>query len=77
MPSVTNATPVKPSTVDYNSTVTYICQDGHSHTARDLTIGHIKVNFPGRFTRMFIVLIVTGRGVVCRMALIKQWIVSF
>ena len=37
MPNVTNATPVPPSTVDYNSDVTYTCQDGYSHTAGDLT----------------------------------------
>ena len=37
VPIVTNATPVPPLTVDYNSTVTYTCQDVHSHTARDLT----------------------------------------
>ena len=38
MPTVTNATPVPPSTVDYNSTVTYTCQDVHSNAARDLII---------------------------------------
>ena len=37
VPNVTNATPVPPSTVDYNSDVTYTCQDGYSHTAGDLT----------------------------------------
>ena len=37
VPNVTNATPVLTSTVDYNSTVTYVCQDGYSHTAGDLT----------------------------------------
>ena len=39
VPNVTNATPVPPSTVDYNSDVTYTCQVGYSHTAGDLTRG--------------------------------------
>ena len=37
MPNVAKATPVPPSTVDYNSTVTYTCQVGYSHSAGDLT----------------------------------------
>ena len=37
VPTVSNATPVPTSTVDYNSMVTYTCQDGYSHTAGDLT----------------------------------------
>ena len=37
MSNVTNATPDPPSTVDYNSAVTYTCQVGYSHTAGDLT----------------------------------------
>ena len=37
VPNVANATPVPPSTVDYNSTVTYTCQVGYSHSAGDLT----------------------------------------
>ena len=37
MPNVANATPVPPSSVDYSSDVTYICQDGHSHSGGDLT----------------------------------------
>ena len=36
VPTVINATPVPASTIDYNYTVTYTCQDGHSHTAGDL-----------------------------------------
>ena len=35
--NVTNATPVQASSVDYNSNVTYTCEDGYSHTAGDLT----------------------------------------
>ena len=37
VPTVTNATPVPASTVDYNSNVTYTCADGYSHVAGDLT----------------------------------------
>ena len=37
MPTVTNATPVPASSVDYDSNVTYTCEDGYSHTAGDLT----------------------------------------
>ena len=37
VPTVTDATPVKVSSVDYNSNVTYTCADGYSHTAGDLT----------------------------------------
>ena len=37
VPTVTNATPVPASSVDYNSNVTYTCADGYSHTAGDLT----------------------------------------
>ena len=37
MPTVRNAIPVPTSTVDYNSNVTYTCQDGYTHTAGDLT----------------------------------------
>ena len=37
VPTVTNATPVPASSVDYNSNVTYTCEDGYSHTAGDLT----------------------------------------
>ena len=37
VPIVTNVTPVPPLTVDYNSTVTYTCQDVHSRAARDIT----------------------------------------
>ena len=35
--TVTNATPVPASSVDYDSNVTYTCVDGYSHTAGDLT----------------------------------------
>ena len=37
VPTVTNAIPVPPSTVDYNSYVTYTCQDGYTHAAGNLT----------------------------------------
>ena len=37
VPTVSYATPAPPSIVDYNSDVTYTCQDGYSHTAGDLT----------------------------------------
>ena len=37
VPSVTNAIPVPPSTVDYNSNIKYTCQDGYTHRAGDLT----------------------------------------
>ena len=37
VPTVTNATPVPASSVDYNSNVSYTCADGYSHTAGDLT----------------------------------------
>ena len=37
VPTVTNATPVPASSVDYDSNVTYTCEDGYTHTAGDLT----------------------------------------
>ena len=37
VPTVTNATAVPASSVDYDSNVTYTCVDGYSHTAGDLT----------------------------------------
>ena len=37
VPTVTNAAPVPASSVDYDSNVTYTCEEGYSHTAGDLT----------------------------------------
>ena len=37
VPNVTNATPVPASSVDYDSNVTYTCENGYSHTSGDLT----------------------------------------
>ena len=37
VPTVSNANPVPLSTIDYNSEVTYTCQDGYSHTTGNLT----------------------------------------
>ena len=37
VPTVQNTDPAPSSTIDFNSDVTYTCQDGYSHTAGNLT----------------------------------------
>ena len=37
VPSVSNATPDSTSSITFNTTVTYTCRIGYSHTAGDLT----------------------------------------